>query len=68
LAFRRSASSNRTCGSDISNGLSSRSNTISLESSRFWNGRALIPATSSEIASFSSASPTNRRLRSTAAT
>lgn len=52
----------------MSSGISSRANTICRESSRFWNGRALIAATSSKMASFSSARPTNRRFRSTAAT
>ena len=68
MAFRRSANSNRTCGNGINSGFSSRANTIRLESSRFWNGLALMPATSSKIASLSSANPTNRRLRNTAAT
>ena len=41
---------------------------ICRESSRFWNGLALISATSLKIASFNSANPTKCRLRSTAAT
>ncbi len=56
FALRRSANSNSTAGS-TSSGFSSRSNTTSRESSRFWNGRALISAAWSKMASFNSSKP-----------